>query len=135
MKALKKTPNQEINTKKKEIMKLTILNPSFKNETIVYKNPKRIEIGTPDKHEVMSAQLEDEGKGVFSSKNSAYSSVVSKRRSKNERKLGSGSFGGGLQTQSFLAKINQGSPIHTKSMAVEEKKTPSNRVSKSQRRL
>ena len=49
MKVLKKTPTPEIGGKKKEIMKLTIMNPSFKNETIIYNRM------TPDKkHEVMS---------------------------------------------------------------------------------
>jgi hypothetical protein len=92
VKGLKKTPTPDGVGKKKEIMKLTIMNPSFKNETIVYNNAKRID--TPEKkHEVMSAKLNEDGK-VFSSKNSAYSSVISKRRSKNDRKLGFGSFGG-----------------------------------------
>ena len=69
---------------------------------------------------------------MFSSKNSAYSSAVSKRRSKHERKLGFGSFG---QKESFLSKINkQGSPIHQKSTALVEDKSPGNRLSRSQRR-
>ena len=98
IKALKKTPTPEIGGKKKEIMKLTIMNPSFKNETIIYNRM------TPEKkHEVMSEQHDDNK--VFSSKNSAYSSAVSKRRSKHERKLGFGSFGG--QQESFLSKINK----------------------------
>lgn len=96
MKALKKAPTPDAAGKKKEIMKLTIMNPSFKNETVIYNNgttrKNRMTVVTPDKksHEVMSAQLENEAQ-VFSSKNSAYSSVVSKRRSKNERRLGFGS--------------------------------------------
>ena len=116
-------------------MKLTIMNPSFRNETVVYKNPKRMEINTPEKakHEVMSAQLEDDGK-VFSSKNSAYSSALSKRRTKNDRRLGFGSFGND-QSSSFLAKINkQGSPIHTKSTVMADEKSSAQRMSRSQRR-
>jgi hypothetical protein len=112
-KGLKKTATPEANAgKKKEIMKLTIMNPSFRNETVIYKNPKRVESSTPEKatHKALSG-IEDDLK-VFSSKHSAYSSVISKRRSKNERRLaGFGSFGRD-QGQSFLAKINkQSSPI------------------------
>lgn len=71
--------------KKKEIMKLTIMNPSFKNETVIYNRQ------TPEKkHDIMSEQH-----ALLSSKNSVYSSQVSKRRSKHDRKLGfNGSFGG-----------------------------------------
>jgi hypothetical protein len=51
-----------MNGKKKEIMKLTIMNPSFKNETVIYKKnvrSNRMDIITPEKnnYEVMSAQL------------------------------------------------------------------------------
>jgi hypothetical protein len=50
VKALKKTITPELGVKKKEIMKLTIMNPSFRNETIIYN--RRL---TPEKkHEVMS---------------------------------------------------------------------------------
>lgn len=119
-------------------MKLTIMNPSFKNETVIYnKNTRnnRIEIVTPEKkYEVMSAQFQDEGK-VFSSKNSAYSSIGSKRRTKNERRLGFGSFGG--RQESFLGNINKaGSPTHTKSIAfmAHEKSPSGNRLSRYQRR-
>lgn len=117
-------------------MKLTIMNPSFKNETVIYNHgsrKNRMEIITPEKqkYEVMSAQLLEDGK-VFSSKDSAYSSVASKRRSKNERRLGFGSFG----QESFLAKINKaGSPTHTKSIVLVDNKSPSeNRISRTQRR-
>jgi hypothetical protein len=50
MGTLKKTPTPtEIGGKKKEIMKLTIMNPSFKNETVIYNRM------TPDKkHDIMS---------------------------------------------------------------------------------
>ena len=74
-------------------MKLTIMNPSFKKETVISLKNKA-NAHTPEKqgYDVMSAQLSDQGK-AFSSKNSAFDSVQSKRRSKHDRRMGFGSFG------------------------------------------